>query len=159
MRFIGCRGSIGCLTESAKITMADLSIKKISDVKVGDFVHNPLTERAQEVVRVLSGPETKPMVHLEVEGVDEPITMTSGHPVVTAYGPMPAKDLREFHTVLDAENNLRKINKISYHHGYVDRVWNLGLEGEEEVDFYFVANGVVSGDLKIQGELEKSTEK
>lgn len=149
-RFIGCRGEKGCLTAEAKVQISDGTTRPISRLRVGDAVFNPLTKKHHKVIRVIEGPEKEPLMRIELANPKGAIVLTRDHPVMTNLGRTTAERLKRFHKIVDANLKERPIKRIIMHHGYSDYVWNIELAGTKDKDHYFIADGVISGDLYLQ---------
>ncbi|SMF25346.1 hypothetical protein [Pseudobacteriovorax antillogorgiicola] len=147
---IGFRNGTGCFASDTLILMADRKYKPITQVKVGDSVWNPVLQKSVAVKRVIVGPESGPMVH-----IDSPfgtLKVTPDHPFMYHGRLIPASSLSEVVSqqlkTYPAATNLQPSSESS-------RVWNLRLDGDDTMESHLlVANGVVTGDLKLQEDLE-----
>lgn len=71
---------LGCFSPETKIMMADKTMRTISQIKAGDLVWNPVTEKAIAVRYMTMGPEEIPMYQLGYGTTS--IEVTEGHPVI-----------------------------------------------------------------------------
>jgi hypothetical protein len=154
--FLFKRTACGCFSDDTKILMADRSYKRITDIKRGDRVWNPKTQRPTEIKKMVKGPEEYPMVHITTgQGL---IKVTGNHPFPTPDGVQAAHRLQEGAVIYDASHKPLTIEKIAFVKDESPPVvWNLELVGDQPDDHYLVADGLVTGDLKIQRELENAT--
>jgi hypothetical protein len=153
-----CRNNDGCFDETTLIRMADGSDRVIMNVNAGDFVFNPVTRQPARVVKVVIGPELKPLIHVGVDG--KIVKVTGTHPFMTRRGWVQAKLLRKQDEIRMGGNRFAQVTSLEL--GAVGRtVLNLALEGSaHQTDLHYVlADGVVTGDLVIQNMLEARAER
>lgn len=144
-----CRNNDGCFDELTKIRMADGTDRLMTQLRKGDFVYNPVTQRPAKIVKLTMGPETKPLIHVTVG--DSTVRVTETHPFMTRRGWVMAKNLRSKDIVLSSGGRWSAVSYVTV--GDAGRtVVNLALEGPaEQADLHYVlADGVVTGDLVIQ---------
>ena len=159
LKYLGCRGASGCFGKDTKITMADSTVLKASEIKVGMHVYNPVTDRNVKVVRVIEGVERQALVEIETDSSFEPLLLTKNHPILTKSGVIPARDLTDYHQLLVVDGDTNElitvaVVKIKEIFSYKPWVWNFELEGSDADDHFLLANGLVSGDLWLQESLE-----
>ncbi|MFW7379286.1 MAG: Hint domain-containing protein [Oligoflexus sp.] len=157
--FLFNRTACGCFSDDTKILMADQSWKVISDIVHGDRVWNPITKRSVAIKRMVRGPEKFPMVHIEI--ADSLIKVTGNHPFPTPDGIKAAHHLDEGDIVFDHDGREQKITSVDFvHTDEPPVVWNLELDGQgDDDDHFLIADGIVTGDLKIQQKLENAQRK
>jgi hypothetical protein len=153
----GRKGSCGCFEESTLIRMADGSERTASEIRQGDLLWNPKTQKNQYVKRVIAGPEKIPLYAVKIK--DTTVRVTQGHPFLTPLGLVQAKDLRAGDRIIDngQENFVESVGPEVREAGTPDpTVWNFELEGEHDDDHYVLANGIMTGDLYLQIKLQES---
>ena len=153
------RQSCGCFDEATMITMGDKSLKKISEIVPGETVFNPLTKKAVPVMYVSKGPEKVPMLRIKSAG--KTVLVTSKHPFPTRRGILPAFRLNMDDVLIEADGVEQAIDSIEVITSDAPKiVWNLMLGGKANAkDHMLIGNGMVTGDLFIQNELEKRRHK
>jgi len=158
VQFVYVRGW-GCFSADTEITLADLTTKKASQIRSGDWLWNPIRRSPARVKKVVAGPEKKPM--MEIVGSDFRLKVTETHPFPTENEILQAKDLRPGDSVLGNGGRLLTIERVGrFFLSSDDRVWNFELEessGSWE-DHVVLANGIMTGDLVLQNKLEKRGE-
>ena len=140
------------------IQLADGSSKEIQFLEPSDLVWNPVTKKATRIKFLTSGPERQPLYRISVDGKD--IIVTETHPFRTVNGNVMARDLNGQDFIFVEGNQLVAIDQITIdYHETAPIVWNLELDPEEKgnENHYVVANGIVTGDLLIQRQLENSS--
>ncbi len=168
-----CRGIPGgCFERNTQITLADRSLKSISEIKVGDMVFNPVTGRAARVKDVIGGPEkigliefgysqqTTPgvvsgmlgMITAPIPEKATKVKVTVTHPVLTQDGIKQAKFLTLADSVRGADGKFYPISTLRKLPATADQfVINLELDGSGSDDEHFIiADGIVTGDLHLQ---------
>lgn len=164
----GPRGAIatprglGCLAKDTQVLMSDGLYKKISEVSIGDLVFNPMTGGATEVAFVSAGPEVEPMVDISLYSGGD-ISATKNHPfrvidfVTGAELVKTASELR-LSDVLVTREGARFISRIgSSQPKSQENVYNLSLMNSiKSGESFFVANGIISGDLKVQNRMQQT---
>lgn len=148
-----CRNNDGCFDESTFIRMADGSDRKITHLKKGEFVFNPVTQLPAKIVKLTIGPEMKHLLNVKVG--QRMVKVTDTHPFMTRRGWVQAKDLRKGEEILNGKNSFDAVQSVEL--GEFGRtVVNLALEGPANQPelHYVLADGVVTGDLVIQNMLQ-----
>lgn len=148
-----CRTNDGCFDEGTMIRMADGSDRRLTDLRKGDLVHNPVTGKASRIARLVIGPENHPLIHVQVGG--RVVKVTGSHPFMTRKGWAQARVLHKGIEILMPAGAFVPIEGIEI--GQSGRtVGNLALEGagENPDQHYVLADGVVTGDLVIQNLLD-----
>lgn len=148
-----CRNEDGCFDEKTHIRMADGTDRQITHLKKGEFVFNPITLKPARIVKLVIGPEFKPLIQVSVDGRRVDVTQT--HPFKTQRGWVQAKALNVGDLLLTSGRGYLPVSSVKI--GEPGRmVANLALEGDgTQTDAHYVlADGVVTGDLVIQNLLE-----
>lgn len=147
----------GCFDPDARILLADgKATLRASRLRVGDRVWNPVAKRPVQIVRVVTGPEKERLYSIRTS--HGAVRVTATHPMRTTKGLFTASELSVGDTLVDSRLGrvgIVAIERYSLPAG--DQVVNFELErvtGAEE-DHYLVADGVVTGDLILQHELER----
>ncbi|RYZ52647.1 MAG: hypothetical protein EOP07_19260 [Proteobacteria bacterium] len=154
--FIGVRDACGCFAEDTSILFADGSSKAAQDVRQGDWLWNPKNKSAQQVKRVIAGPEKFPLI--QVKSAGRTVSVTRDHPFLTPEGLKTATELRVGDQILGESSTdvVEAINELASDNP-APVVWNFELEGSEADDDHYVsANGIMTGDLYLQIKLKKS---
>jgi hypothetical protein len=147
----------GCFAMSTKIRMADGKDRPIALLKKGDRVLNPMTGKSVPVIRVIEGPEIRPMI--EVGYKTASVKVTEKHPFMTLTGLKAAKDLKDKELILDADGKFYPINKLKtlpIDSKQLVRNITLGDMSTDPIAHMVLADGVVTGDLFLQNSLEKA---
>ncbi|MBC7659532.1 MAG: hypothetical protein H7249_07460 [Chitinophagaceae bacterium] len=157
-QYVSQRNGCGCFEESTQILMANGSLRKASQIRRGDILWNPMTQRGAVVRDVVAGPEVLPLYTIKLGSTE--IKVTEGHPFLTSKGLKQAKELMAGDSVLDGgtatpitsiTRDIRSANTPD------PEVWNFELEGSSsDDDHYVVANGIMTGDLYLQKKLGKA---
>ncbi len=147
----------GCFAMGTEITMADGSKKPIAVLNAGDMIRNPVTGKAMEVGNVVSGPETdKAMYRIGYGGKSVVVTQT--HPFATKLGVRAAMHLKPGEKVLTADGSYKALDqvvKMKINPSQV--VKNLTIKNARTViDHMVEADGVVTGDLYLQKQINNS---
>ncbi len=141
----------GCFIAGTEINIGrDLKLP-IEEIRAGDNVLLSSGKKSQ-VVKVISGPESKPVVKLELV-TGESLTVTQTHPMLTELGVIQAKDLSIGSRLLTAKGQWATLASISTEK-YDGHVFNIELAGSHESDHLIYGNGVVTGDLYLQQRLQ-----
>ncbi len=146
----------GCFSPETSILLENGFETRADTVRQGDVLYNPVTKQGYRVRKVVAGPEKIPLIELRYG--TSLLRVTQTHPILTARGFVPAKNLRASDKVLGADENfhaleiLRRLPVLKS-----QQVWNFELETETNADsdHAILAGGIVSGDLTIQKQLEK----
>ena len=149
-----CRNHDGCFDESTLIRMADGSDILVTQLRKGEFVYNPVTQKPAKIVKLTIGPELKPLVHIAVNG--KVVKVTDTHPFMTRRGWVQARALTTADEVRSGRNQYLKVTSVTLG-AIVRTVANLALEGAaDQHDLHYVlADGVVTGDLVIQNMIDR----
>ena len=148
-----CRTGDGCFDETTLIRMSDGSDRLITELRMGEFVYNPVTKMPARITKLTIGPELKPLINVSVGG--RVVKVTDTHPFMTRRGWIQAKNLKKTDQVLSGNKIYLPVTALEL--GASGRtVANLALEGPaSQAELHYVlANGVVTGDLVIQNMLE-----
>jgi hypothetical protein len=151
------RDHSGCFAMSTNIRMADGKDRPIALLKKGDRVLNPITGKAVPIIRVIEGPEAKPM--LEIGYKNAKVSVTEKHPFLTKNGLKAAKDLKKGEQVLGVDGKFHPVttfNVLPIDPAQVVRNITLGDMSTDPIAHMVLADGVVTGDLYLQMSLEKS---
>jgi hypothetical protein len=152
---VGLRDGCGCFEEKTKIAMADGSEKLASEIRAGDMVWNPKTQKAQMIKKVIAGPEQWPL--LEVKSAGKSVIVTGEHPFLTKDGLKPAFQLSANDVLVEGSDEIPVESVTPQKRAAGDavpEVWNFELLGSSEnEDHYVLANGVMTGDLYLQQKL------
>ena len=149
------RQACGCFDDRTKIRMADGTDRRITEIKSGDMIFNPVTAKATRVLYTVSGPETLPM--LRVQTKHRSVVVTSKHPFPTERGYLPAYRLEAGDTLL-SDKTKEVITEIKTLPQSEDAptVWNIMLAGDEHPrNHMLLGDGLVTGDLFLQNKLER----
>lgn len=143
----------GCFEEGTTITMADGSKRAIENIKKGDLVWNPLTKMPALVKKGVKGPEDFIMYSFKVNG--EEVKVTKTHPMLTDRGILKAEDVKADDRMLWKSGELLEIETITTYKTEND-VYNLFLVSEDgkDIEGAVIANGVITGDLDMQQQLQ-----
>ena len=141
----------GCFAPETKILLADGTERAIEDISAGDMVLNPNTGQAMRVRSLLESYEDKPLVEVVYGG--RALRVTSQHPMVTQRGVIPALSLLSSDSVQTSDGNLHAVEQVNILPlEPKQRVINLELDTDSQTfsDRYIVAEGMVTGDLRVQ---------
>lgn len=148
-----CRNNDGCFDEKTMIRMADGSDRLVTELRMGEYVYNPVTKKPAKITKLTIGPEFKPLLNITIG--TSTVRVTDSHPFMTERGWVAAKNLRKTDRVLAHGGKFVAVDKVEI--GQSGRtVANLALEGpaHQEELHYVLADGIVTGDLIIQNMLE-----
>lgn len=150
-----CRTADGCFAEDTLIRMADGTERKVTELRKGDLVWNPVTSAPGKVLRLTVGPEEKPMLRFVVNG--KAVDVTTGHPFMTTSGWKKAQDLRLNDMVKSSFGSFAAVESIEALPvgAELPNVYNLAVDGPQDDDHFVMANGVVTGDLFVQERIGK----
>lgn len=142
----------GCFAGHTLITMGDGSLKRADAIRSGDTVYSPTVGEAVKVRDVVSGPELAEL--LEIAVGDRRVEVSQMHPFISKFGPVAAKNLKPGDMILDFDNTYRAVSSIrKLAHEKPAVVWNFILDGGgEQHKHLLLGNGIVSGDLLLQGQ-------
>lgn len=159
-QILGARTACGCVAEDTMITLGDgKTEKRIDQLTAYDTIWNPITKKAMKMKKLTRGPEKIPMLKIEVGGKE--ISVTGNHPFPARDGMKTAFNLVEGQEIMIGEGQWQKIQKISAVAPDKDNapvVWNIHLDAPDD-DWdahHYLANGVITGDLLIQIQMENA---
>ncbi len=155
---VGVRSGCGCFAAETLITMADGSERVASTIRAGDWLWNPKLKKGQAVKRVIAGPEALNLIR--VEAGDLSVLVTTEHPFLTRDGLKSAKSIVAGDILIDG-SELRVVSsagpQLRAQGEAPPEVWNFELQGGADADeHYVVANGIMTGDLFLQIQLQQS---
>ena len=147
----------GCFVPETRIMLADehgpTEYVEIKHIAAGDFVYNPLREKAQRVSRVIESNETADLVEVSFAG--EKMTVTGTHPmyvphtgeVLTASELKAGMSIQTFRGEIVAIDSIRSIAP-----DWGQKVVNIELESDSDdyKDHALLAEGGVTLDWRIQ---------
>jgi len=137
----------GCFLGGVKIRMADKSLVDIELIKEGDIVFNPFVQKGFKVKQVFSGDEKEEMIKLTVG--DDSLVVTRNHAMWVNGKFIKAQDIKLKDEVI-YYNEARYLHKSVYEKKE-NVVYNLLLEdGDSWEDHIVEANGIMTGDIKVQ---------
>ena len=146
----------GCFAPETTLLLANGEEKAISDIRKGDFVWNPVTEKAVEVEFVMESAEAEPLIEIvTING--KSLKVTQKHPIQTKAGLKVASDLKLGDSVEVSNGDFEQI--VSVENLEVQNsqtVYNLMLNADsDDLDDHMVlADGVVAGDQYAQESLK-----
>ena len=168
-------GLRGCFTPETRILMSDGSRRAITELRAGDLVWNPVRGRAMEIGAMIAGPESKPL--REIESGGHAVRVTEGHPMLVLGGieasdnksdsalggkgkpvARKAQDVVVGDMMLGADGEFYPVTAVRVLPVEAgQKVWNLRLLTESQLleDHVIDADGVPTGDLAVQGWLER----
>jgi len=149
----------GCLAEGTQVTLADGSTQSIEKIAVGKKVRTDAAGALLSVDNYSRGYEKEPMYRIITKNGRQ-LLLTKTHPVITSRGVKAARDLRIGDTVTtDAgPDTLVRVYRVTYR----GNVWGLDIGSPEDrvrltdTNTTFFANGILVGDGKMQGRLERA---
>ncbi|RYZ90972.1 MAG: hypothetical protein EOP04_02150 [Proteobacteria bacterium] len=159
VEFLGDRKACGCVAEDTMILMGDgKSEKRIDQIVESDRIWNPLLKKSIAIKRMTRGPEKLPMLKIDVDG--KLLSVTGNHPFPTRTGMRTAFTLSEGEEIILEGIGWKPIKQISAVRVGTEApvVWNIEVDAPAD-DFeahHYVANGVVTGDLLIQMNLQRA---
>lgn len=146
----------GCFDEDTLIKMGDGSLKKIRSIRNGDLVFNPVLKRAFPVSKVTMGYEKQALY--EVGYSSATARVTYNHPFLTKMGIKTAEQLTGKDELIGKSGIYHRIKSLKVLPIKKKQVVvNISLKsGSENPQYHMIeADGVVSGDLFLQEQLEK----
>jgi len=153
--FCSCMRHTGCFDPETPLKLKDGSLKPAKDVRAGDVLLNPVTGRGMTVLRVIESGEDKPLV--EFGWGNRLIRVSDGHAVPTKErGLLKAGELTAADSVKGGDGEWHRLEVVrSLKVKYGQRVINFELKdaGDGEQEHLLDANGIVTGDLFLQGQL------
>jgi hypothetical protein len=143
----------GCYIAGTRIAVADGVDLPIELIR-RDMPITTLAGRSSNVLRVEAGPEPLPVITVRTDQ-GQALTVTEGHPMMTASGLKPARDLTLEDRMLTAAGDHARITELRRDR-YNGMVFNFSLPGKQLDDHLVVAEGLVVGDLHLQKQLERN---
>lgn len=140
----------GCFISGTKIKLSKELEVPVEKFRAGDSVMLSNGQRAK-IAKVVSGPENKPVIKMTL-ATGESITVTETHPMLTEMGVVQAKDLRIGSRLL-TEKGWAMLQSMSKEK-YSGLVHNIELVGAQQSDHLIYGNGIVTGDLYLQQQLQ-----
>jgi len=156
------RNNNGCFDPETRIRSIENREVPIRFLSKGDRVYNPLNKKFMEIEKIVIGPEELPMVEVQVAG--KVMKVSSTHAFITKKGPKMAMDVNlNDEVALEDGKTLHPVERVSLVLP-VDpkqQVINIKLKtnSKNPKEHAVLANGIVSGDLFLQSELEKKAGK
>lgn len=139
----------GCLSADSMVTMSNNTQKRIDSIHIGEIIKNHLGKDLK-VLDIATGKEEKPCLRIVTKNKLS-VLLTDEHPVCKANEFCFAKDLKKG-DFIKTENGLDIIENIT-RENYTGTVYNLKLEGDENIGSAHYANGFLVGDGVMQGAL------
>lgn len=142
----------GCLAEDTMILMGDGQRKRICDIRIGDRISQPDDGLPILVQNIWRGREEELITIRTQDGGF--VQMTEEHPVRQESGFIRAGELKPGDTVYGEEGQTMtvvSVNKEPYN-GFVCNL-DLQRDGIYAGNGYFLANGIVVGDNRMQNDL------
>lgn len=130
----------GCVAEDTRITMADGTVRRISELRQGDQIMSGDGSVA-EIATVYSGPEEELYVLELADGTR--FRASDTHPVMTAAGFVTMKQLAAGDSVRMRDGSMQQVISVKTEE-YNGKVYNLQLCGEKR-NMY--CNGILAGDF------------
>lgn len=153
------RDTCGCFAVGTKIRLEDGSEKPIEQLEAADRVWNPVTQKGQKIRHMTRGPEKLPLFRIQSQGQE--VLVTGTHPFATREGSRPAFQLAVGDEIKSVTGEWAQIDSIQMEEPTDNPpvVWNLELEGAngDPNSHYVEANGLVTGDLLIQTQLQSKS--
>ncbi len=152
----------GCFDPETRIRSIEGREVPIKLLNKGDKVFNPLNKKFMTVEELVVGPEELPMVEVQVAG--KVVKVSSTHAFITKKGQKMAMDVNlNDEIALEDGKTMYPVQRVSLVLP-VDKkqqVYNIKLKSssKDPKEHAVLANGVVSGDLFLQSELERKAGK
>ncbi len=152
---LGAYCAFGCFAKGTKIQMEDRSEKLAEEIKAGDSLWNPIKKSGVRVKRVAQGTDLEGFY--ELKAGTRTLTVTAIHPLPTKRGMLLAKELTVGDIVFDAENRPLKLESIRplIDQGAPTYNFDLDAKTNDPNGRILVGNGIATGDLKTQSDLQK----
>ena len=147
----------GCFSSGTSIRMADGKQRFVDDffADPSEIVRSS-DGKSRRVVTTTRGIEPKPMVRLKTANGHE-LLVTATHPIITPKGALMAGELKAGDTVVTEGGNAA-LTSVTQER-FTGKVYNLRLDAEENAPLEqsaLYANGILSGDLRGQVQLEQA---
>ena len=146
----------GCFAPETLITLADGSEVAIEDLEAGDLVYNPVTEEKVAIRSILESGEEEPIISISTDS--NTVNVTQTHPMVTDRGIVKASDVLSGDRILVENGSYRTVrNATELPISYSQRVLNIILDtdSKDADDHMVLADGIVTGDLIVQRQINK----
>lgn len=146
----------GCFHPDTQMLLGDGTYKRAEDIRHGDFLWNPFTQKGQRVEVVTAGPEQLPLVELGYDDIR--LQVTTKHPVVTQRGVHQAVDVEAGDSMLGDDGKFHRVTHLARPQMPPGKfVYNFQLAGESRAitNHMIVAAGAITGDWMIQSYLEQ----
>jgi hypothetical protein len=150
------RSGGGCFALTTNIRLADGRDRYVALLNVGDMVLNPVTGKAARITSITSGPETEQMIRVGYGAYD--VRVTQKHPMQTAAGLKQARNLTKADRVLGADGQYHAVGTLEWmpiDSKQVVRNLVINPDSTDPRDHMLLADGVVTGDLYLQRQLEQ----
>jgi hypothetical protein len=170
---------LGCLAPETRVKLESGEYRRADEIKRGEKLWNPLLRTGVAVKGITRGPENIPIVEISIAG--RTVRVTESHPMLLANpakedrisvqtvsldarpkddgiepGTVQAKTLKVGDLLRMEDGSSGRIEKIERALLPGKRlVYNFSLEGDSLASHYFVAEGVVTGDLILQNRLAR----
>lgn len=149
---IAARGAGGCYVEGTMIKIPGGKEVRIESLRPGDRVLRA-DGRPGIIAEMVAGPEKLPVIYFKTED-GKSLGVTNGHPMVTQKGVIKAKDVLATDSLALENGKLVKITDITKKI-YNKDVYNLVVAGNRDVDHVIISNGIATGDLHLQRQLQE----
>ncbi len=154
----GTRNEIGCFDTGTELVLGDgQSVSRVEDIKVGDYLLNPVTQKSMKVTKIIWGPEKSGLFLIEM-GMRS-IKVSQTHPFATARGLLQAQELVAGDRILGENGRYHDIMSVRRFEPVEGQlVWNFEFDTDSDLPedhFLLSKEGIVSGDITLQGMLEK----
>ena len=145
--------TVGCFSKETLIRMADGRDKVVTKIQENDLVYNPLFKQAVRVKKVLKGPEKKSMYIVKAGGLK--LKVTEDHPFLTDRGWVRADSLKAKDLIMGEmlPQEVQLVKKMPYEKP--EDVYNFELDTDIPEGHIVLANGIPTGDNKIQQSLKR----
>lgn len=142
----------GCFAPETKI-MTSIGAKPIRDIQAGDLIYSPISKNFSPVVQKTVGPEAKALIEVGYQG--KTVRVTTEHPFITVAGLKQAQELTKADRLLtEKKGEYAPIEVLRQLPVQKDQmVYNIHVFGESFANRVIVADGIVTGDLRMQQDL------
>lgn len=151
------RWNKGCFAPGTMIKMADGSSKAVEQIAAGDLVWNPVAKKGVSVERIIESEEKLPLIAFGY--ADIKLRVNQNHPVLTRSGVKKASALSLDDSVLGSDGQFHKltvIKELPVAAGQSVINFVLSAESDSADNHMVLADGIASGDLVVQLELNSS---
>lgn len=143
----------GCLSKDSMILMADGCYRRIDSLKIGDMIRAGKCGDDFNVVENIWRGEERTLYKIQTR--THCISASNSHPILTTKGVVKAGCLEIDMEVCCLGGSIEKIISIDQI-DYNDVVYNLDLQ--IKTNSFFISNGVVVGDMRLQNMIPSSQE-